>query len=167
MSESHKGHRYSPETEIKKGQHLSRSTEFKKGNKINLKTGRTAHNYGYISAYKPDHPFASRNRVLEHRLIMEKHIKRYLLPEERVHHINGDKADNRIENLNLFSSESKHQIYHSKSRKPNESPCKIINCNKIYFCKGYCRKHYCKQYHKQYYLKHKNIKSGRTPIPDA
>jgi hypothetical protein len=42
--------------------------------------------------------------ILEHRYNMEQHIERELLPEETVHHINGDRFDNRIENLELFSS---------------------------------------------------------------
>lgn len=147
MSLSHKGQRSSPETEIKKGQHLSRKTEFKKGHMRCFKTGKIKHSQGYYSIYKPEHPYARNKRVFEHRLIMEKHIGRFLKPNESVHHKNGIKTDNRIENLILFHSESKHQEYHGKKRRLNNPFCKINYCNQKYFAKGYCQKHYSKQYY--------------------
>lgn len=46
---------------------------------------------------------SKRRYVLEHRYLMEKHINRGLSQHEEVHHINGNKQDNRLKNLKIVT----------------------------------------------------------------
>lgn len=59
---------------------------------------------GYTKLYRPTHPNATKyGMIMEHRLVMESIVGRLLEKHETVHHKNGNRKDNRPENLELWS----------------------------------------------------------------
>jgi len=76
------------------------------------KGGRYIQEDGYVMIFSPEHPRKnSSNYIYEHRLTMEQNLGRLLTLEESIHHINGNKSDNGIENLLLFPSNREHMIW--------------------------------------------------------
>lgn len=65
------------------------------------KGGRRIDN-GYTQIRQQNHPNAVHGYVLEHRLVMEEALRRFLTTNEVIHHKNGIKDDNRLKNLELW-----------------------------------------------------------------
>jgi hypothetical protein len=76
--------------------------------KLSLPSGQYLSNDGYVVLSKTKD---GRKEIKYHRYLMEEHLGRRLLPTEIVHHINGDKLDNLIENLQVMSR-TEHNLVH-------------------------------------------------------
>ena len=113
---------------LKKKYHHSEETKEKIRKIRKLYIGSKASNWkggkilvgGYLYIYSPTHPNKTKDGyVCEHRLVMEKHIGRYLKPNEIVHHKNKNTQDNRIENL-LLMERGDHTRLHTTKCKGEE-----------------------------------------------
>lgn len=80
---------------------------------------------GYVAIHFPDHPKSNKDGyIMEHDLIMECFIGRWLKDNEIVHHKNKIRNDNRIENLQLMTFEEHarlHMIERHKKRRDDLS----------------------------------------------
>lgn len=90
----------------------------------------------YKRVYLPTHPNATQCGIIaEHRLLAEKIVGRHLKPEEHVHHINENKADNRLENLMVFASNTDHVRYHAFLKTKTGLPSKLVqHLDGVYSC---------------------------------
>lgn len=113
---------------------------------------------GYVMVLKPQHPHAnSRGYVCEHRLLVEGHIGRYLTCAEQVHHENGKRDDNRLENLKLTD-----RFEHGRIHKPKRPPC--LRCGGEHFGLGLCRRHYQEKVEKEGRYKTNACENCRKPL---
>jgi hypothetical protein len=85
------------------------------------KGGRYISTEGYVFVKCWGHPRANKGGyVFEHILVMEQHIGRYITTQENVHHINGVRTDNRIENLEVLTR-GQHTKHHNLNTKQYKS----------------------------------------------
>lgn len=75
--------------------------------------------------------------VMEHREVMKKFLGRELLYDEVVHHINEDKLDNAIENLEI-----KRRDIHTSEHRAHQTPCVVCGITDSHGTRGRCAKHH-------------------------
>lgn len=102
---------------------------------------------GYTLCYVPDHPHATHNGyVFLHRLVVERALGRYLLPTERVDHIDHDRGNNTPDNLRVFASQGEHiRAAHGKGERWARDYAACVHCGGTrspYAGNGQCRNCY-------------------------
>ena len=138
-------------------------------NSGNFKGYRQRTKDGYIWCRAVEHPFANhRGYVKEHRLVMEKHLG-FILPKKFVvHHLNGIKDDNRIENLAVMTVGA-HSTLHGKMGRdmpkgPRNHKYKEVDVDAMekMLAEGYTVDQICKKFNicrQTYYRKTKGRKA--------
>lgn len=134
----------SRETDPKRGRVKGQPFRFRQGHALRGRFGaennswiggRVSDGNGYILIYKPDHPRANRGYVLEHTLIAEKAIGRYLPLSVEVHHWNECRGDNQNSNLVICEDLHYHRLLHVRMRAYRA--CGNPSARKCHICKAW------------------------------
>jgi hypothetical protein len=101
---------------------------------VSLGRNRQTKEYVRTSKY---HPMKRLQRL--HRVIMEQHLGRTLHDNEVVHHRNGDRLDNRIDNLEVMTLRE-HARHHNHDKHRYFQHC--LQCGQTTQSHSFCRNHY-------------------------
>lgn len=86
------------------------------------KGGRMFDKSGYVLIYRPNHHEANRHgQVREHRVVMEQKLGRLLRRGEVVHHLDGNRANNHPDNLEVYENNALHLAETLAGQRPNWS----------------------------------------------
>jgi hypothetical protein len=132
-------------------------------NNPNWRGGKSITSHGYVLVrVGTDHPLSDvRGYAYEHRIVAIKKLGRMLKPNEKVHHIDGNKKNNVIDNICVVKGNAEHYLYHRKNkklRKPNELNLQITcECG----C-GLMFQKYDKNGRPRRYVSGHNLKKGKN-----
>lgn len=105
---------------------INRSDANRRENAYNWNGGKRKTAKGYLQILAPEHPRAdSGGYVMEHIFVFEKETGVSVPPNCCIHHLNGDKSDNRIENLCLMSRGAHTVLHHAGTKQSTETRKKI------------------------------------------
>jgi hypothetical protein len=91
-----------------------------------MRLGRKFHTAGYVLVYKPEHPRADRvGYVLEHILVAEQMLGRFMYAHEKVHHKDGDRTNNVPENIQIIT-QGNHLRIHKPSVKFSKEDIELL-----------------------------------------
>lgn len=112
------------------------------------------HSQGYILEYRPGHPRAHNNYVYQHILAWLEAGQE--LPDQwQIHHKNGVKDDNRLENLEAVSTKQHHKVHHGpESEIRRIAAVKEANRKRIYHRKTHCNRNHLLSEENVYVDKH-------------
>jgi hypothetical protein len=110
ISAANKARRYSPDERAR------RSAASRGEHNPAWKGGRSLHSKGYVLIRAPDHPRQFNGYIYEHILVWEA-SNGPLADGYCVHHLNGDKQDNRLENLEAMTIGEHSHLHNSRRRR--------------------------------------------------
>lgn len=135
---------YIPKSRIKEFRYCSLKCHYEHRIKFPIDQTKVKRNYGknhpnwkggYIDKRGYKHINVNGERVYEHRYVMEKHLGRKLTFNETIHHIDGNKSNNKRKNLELLSR-SDHTRQNPLKHKVSLSKFKVcIGCNNNFYRK--------------------------------
>lgn len=86
----------------------------------------------YMYIYDPSHPMASKSgKLYVHRYIMARHLGRFLKDNEVIHHIDHDKTNNHISNLEILTQSSHAKTHADEHRTTFIKDYQCDQCGKI------------------------------------